>query len=324
MKLTPLGISILAATVVLACGDRTPVQDVYVGPGPNKSCSNGQLLCDGYCLDGQTDPNNCGGCGKTCSAGTCVGAGCVCPSGESNCSGTFSDGRCFTVLVPDAIADEVTIDSVNAYWLTPDSIVSIGLCGGTPITLSSSLAIVYPEEGYILADEAYVYWSGRTSSGNIMARTRSDGGGSTSVIVRSDVAYEVSFKIDETSIYWVSDDGGSLIRTPKSGGESFTLHREQGVIGPIAIDDHSIYWSTQLSGTETLSSMPKTGGPVTILVGPPGGFAYLIAVGATSVYFAVNTSAGYYGADLLKVPLEGGARFDARQERAGRRACCRL
>jgi hypothetical protein len=53
-------------------------------------CSSGQLTCgSGSCVNAQTDPQNCGSCGKTCGNGsTCEGGSCVCASGYVSCSGS--------------------------------------------------------------------------------------------------------------------------------------------------------------------------------------------------------------------------------------------
>jgi endo-1,4-beta-D-glucanase Y len=52
------------------------------------SCTSSQLTCGGSCVNAQTDPQNCGSCGKMCGNGsTCQGGACVCASGYVSCSG---------------------------------------------------------------------------------------------------------------------------------------------------------------------------------------------------------------------------------------------
>jgi hypothetical protein len=48
------------------------------GSGPPCTTFGNGALCDGYCVDRDTDPNNCGTCGFVCTAGTpdCVGGIC--------------------------------------------------------------------------------------------------------------------------------------------------------------------------------------------------------------------------------------------------------
>lgn len=51
--------------------------DTDTGPDP---CDEGQLLCDGVCVDTSSDPFNCGGCGAECSDGlVCVASICAHP-----------------------------------------------------------------------------------------------------------------------------------------------------------------------------------------------------------------------------------------------------
>src|SRR5437667_11368751 len=51
-------------------------------------CPEGQVSCDGQCVNLGTDRFNCGGCGKVCAkAATCVNAQCVeCMQGLTNCN----------------------------------------------------------------------------------------------------------------------------------------------------------------------------------------------------------------------------------------------
>jgi hypothetical protein len=39
-------------------------------------CANGQLLCDGRCVDPRVDPANCGGCRISCGARPCANGAC--------------------------------------------------------------------------------------------------------------------------------------------------------------------------------------------------------------------------------------------------------
>lgn len=51
-------------------------------------CKTGRIVCDGECVDPQTDPNNCGRCGNQCAPGlVCSAADCVAPGGGSGGGG---------------------------------------------------------------------------------------------------------------------------------------------------------------------------------------------------------------------------------------------
>ena len=78
----------LAAFVALgwtvACGTVYQIGGEDGGGGTattgGPACADGRLPCDGVCVDPQTDPLHCGGCGRACAAGTaCVDGGCTDP-----------------------------------------------------------------------------------------------------------------------------------------------------------------------------------------------------------------------------------------------------
>jgi hypothetical protein len=67
----------------------TDVSDVLDG-----TCAQGGLLCDAACTDVLGDPQNCGTCGRTCTASPGFIPGCadgrciqICPAGQQNCGG---------------------------------------------------------------------------------------------------------------------------------------------------------------------------------------------------------------------------------------------
>ena len=61
-------------------------------------CPGGQIQCPAGCVDPNTDPNNCGGCGVRCNRNEfdrCANGQCqiVCPPGTAFCGGTCVDTR---------------------------------------------------------------------------------------------------------------------------------------------------------------------------------------------------------------------------------------
>ncbi|MFN7135038.1 MAG: hypothetical protein ACK4N5_23380, partial [Myxococcales bacterium] len=96
-------LALLAALALTACTGTTVAVDGRTDAGePDAGCS-GQL-CGTACVDLQTDPGNCGGCGvdcaalpgvdakaAKCAAGACVTAG-ACQAGRGDCNGDPADG----------------------------------------------------------------------------------------------------------------------------------------------------------------------------------------------------------------------------------------
>ncbi len=67
-----------------ATADSTPEAQTF--------CSDPQALCNGACVDLQTDQANCGRCGYDCSPRICINALCyTCPSGQTACNGQCTD-----------------------------------------------------------------------------------------------------------------------------------------------------------------------------------------------------------------------------------------
>ncbi len=57
--------------------------------GTGGTCGDGEIACDGACVDPERDPLHCGGCGEVCPAGeSCAGGTCT-----KACGGSCEDGR---------------------------------------------------------------------------------------------------------------------------------------------------------------------------------------------------------------------------------------
>jgi len=81
-------------------------QPATIGCGDGELCEGGSCtcpsgrMCDMRCVDTETDPNHCGGCGVTCADGQrCAAAGCCTPTTETcngnddDCDGLIDEGR---------------------------------------------------------------------------------------------------------------------------------------------------------------------------------------------------------------------------------------
>ncbi|MEZ4409604.1 MAG: MXAN_6577-like cysteine-rich protein [Polyangiales bacterium] len=68
--------------------DTGPVDTGPADTGP--MCTASETVCDGRCVDTQTDASHCGACGTPCAAGSACRAGAcelVCPAGQTVCAG---------------------------------------------------------------------------------------------------------------------------------------------------------------------------------------------------------------------------------------------
>jgi hypothetical protein len=60
--------------------------------GAGITCPTGQSFCNGQCIFANSDPQNCGGCGRACpGALACINGSCGCPTGLSNCADVCVD-----------------------------------------------------------------------------------------------------------------------------------------------------------------------------------------------------------------------------------------
>src|SRR5581483_5686220 len=77
--LPSLATAFLSAVLLLAgCAKGTSTM--------NSTCGSDQDLCNGACVNVQTDNQNCGSCGNSCGTGTtCSGGSCVCSTGLVSC-----------------------------------------------------------------------------------------------------------------------------------------------------------------------------------------------------------------------------------------------
>jgi len=117
--------AVLAVSLAAAC----------VGPPPTP-CTE----CEGKCVDVQTDPKNCGACGKQCGPGSqCQEGACTsCPAGTTVCNGRCVNqtndptncGACGTQCAADQFC--------RASMCVPECPAPLSVCSGACIDLQTS------------------------------------------------------------------------------------------------------------------------------------------------------------------------------------------
>lgn len=137
-----------AAATGTDCGasaviDAAPPADAMVDAMPDALvCTAPQILCRNACLDGASDPDNCGACGKVCASGVCT---------SGTCTGTLSGH--IVAIGHDYRASHAAMARVigNAVALGSHTDVAVGrlhgtadpaAVSGTSTALSSSLAAI--------------------------------------------------------------------------------------------------------------------------------------------------------------------------------------
>ena len=145
----------------IACGTCTAPQTCGGGGAANVcgTCPAGSMLCNGTCVDTQTDDDNCGGCNNPCSTGTtCAGKASAAPAswwtasaarpGTMNvCNGTCCsascapDGSCCAAVCNGACCSSPCLPDGSC--CSPPSL-SVDACGLVPL----------PETGFCFPEPA--------------------------------------------------------------------------------------------------------------------------------------------------------------------------
>jgi hypothetical protein len=308
-----------------ACGARTELTTSRQGDAT--SCARGLSLCGGYCVDEQTDANNCGACAGSCGPGTCNNGTCACPSTANDCPGEFANGRCLVTLAFGASVatdlhqiNAVAVAGATAYWLSAvssEGVRSISVCGGSPTVVSSVSEFAMPFT--IAVDSTSVYWTNSLLSSLMKAPI--SGGTGTTLSSRGDGLGDFALAIDMHSAYW-SDFSGTILTVPLSGGRTVPLISPGSdvvegypVIGSIVVDSTSIYWNwttahpTPPSPVGLLLKAPLTGGTPMTLATSPYSILGPLALDAKNIYWAETIGNAYQAGDgwVISVPLDGGS-----------------
>ena len=284
------------------------------------ACPNGE--CNGVCVDEQTDPNNCGGCGLTCnSAMEICSGGCLTllASGQDGADAVavddtnvyWTDHGNGTVMkepigggTPTTLASggagRLAVDAENVYWLGAGTVMKVPIGGGSPITLASGQSSVYG----IAVDSTNVYWTNFGTddawgdyipgSGNIMTVPIA-GGTPTTLVYGADGPAGIA--LNAAGVYWIEAVGGAVLTYSLSDSTLTNLSPAQGWC--IAVDSTSVYWTNMENSTDIDVMRLVLGGTEVTLAS--GRYPWGIAVDSTSVYWT-DTSLG----TVMKVPLDGG------------------
>jgi hypothetical protein len=287
---------------VHAQGDTSPGD----AGGDSGGCPSGKTLCGGSCIDDQTDPKNCGGCGLACSV-ACV------------------KGECLETLAMKGGPAYVALDSKNVYWtstgtctgdggaaVATGTVMAMPLAGGTPTTLASG----QPDPEAIAADGTSVYWANNVGSscaaaGGSVVKISPDGGTITTLASNQPSAKFVA--VDSKNIYWTTSDG--ILSAPLGGvgdgGTPTALASGQGPSAGIAVEGTNVYWA-QGGGKGNVLSVPVAGGKIaTITSAKTACSAGCISFTADSkyAYYAFMPPEDYANYEVISIPLSGGPAF---------------
>jgi hypothetical protein len=300
------------------------------GTRDSATCQSGRSLCDGVCVDEQTDDANCGGCGIVCT-GQCTGGRCIATLATGACAGPLAvdamsvywasgnptdAGECGSVMkVPLGGGDITTlysgpgtvtalaIDATSVYWTYGLSavdgtgrVMKVPLSGGTATTLASG----QPAPAGIVVNSTNVFWGNLATNltsppATVMSAPLSGvaDGGSAITLAMGQPAY--SLAIDSTSIYLTGADGSAVVKLPLAGGSPETLWVQgSGTIGPemLAINAANIYWTGRTDYPAPVSPTDRPGSVMKVPLG--GGSATTLAKEDWPFGVAVDDTSVYW------------------------------
>jgi hypothetical protein len=179
--------------------------------------------------------------------------------------------------------------------------------GGSPAGTPVVLATLPADPGQIALDDTNVYWASQGQGSAPVGKVPKSGGPSTTLdgISSSYVA------IDATRVYTTGDSQGLVVACAKTGcsDNPATIASVQGGLGPVAVDDTNIYWSSETGGGvgAVIVKAPLAGGaPTTLVSGPFVSGPLPLALSSRILFYAGVAGTGAGPGGLMSVSTDGG------------------
>jgi hypothetical protein len=293
-------------------------------------CGQGELLCEGTCVDVLNDSSNCGTCKKvcseTCNLGRCVttlpmlqttgiggdpeGAAWLVVSGDTiyftSSTGDFvcsanRDGSMVTVLASRQInARALTFDATNIYWANAGNIAGGGKIMKLPKAGGEAVQLAADDEfsPLVLAiDGNFVYWGGPDAP---IKKVPIAGGTPTTVSTDPGAQSPSNLLTDGMELFWSNTlDGGSIFKLALSSTSAISLG--SNIAGAddydrLAKSGANLYFLHRPAGQDPqLAKISTAGSEITPVAAITGSS---LVVDDTAAYVATNSG-------IVRVSLDG-------------------
>jgi hypothetical protein len=245
---------------------------------PLETCTGGRCecahtLCSGSCVKLDSDPKNCGSCGRDCLGGGCV------------------DGECEAIpVVLDDSAVAIAVDATSVYWQSPanNDIRKANLDGSNEVSLA---AAPYPSGPKSIAvSGSTIYWG--SNYGIWMAPIDGSAAGTR---VWKDVADALA--VDATHLYFTDEDVGVYRADLDGSNPTLIAAGKQG--REFVLADGVIYWAQYaFAGPGQILRVGTDGTGQQILAQSAAVSTNEYMAGTIALYGASLYFGGYYGGTL--------------------------
>jgi len=307
-----------------------------------EGCPGSQTTCGAACVDTNSDPQNCGACGRDCGLVSCVMGSCeILPLAYS--SGDFftglalheddvyfvtaspptggalrrvskSGGSVEQLAASGGAASGVAISGSMAYWTDSDSgglgkVLRVGLAGGAPEVLASG-----PPDGPtdMTVMGKHVLWTdyGAGTQGQGAIRSFDTEEGSNSQVL-ADLTTPLGLSVFDGWLFFADFSYGNVFSRPPGVLKPLQIFQaaEHGV-GKTAFDGARVYFTqTEAADPSTITSVGPTGADPLVLASVSGqpGVGYAIVVDGYHVYWTKQDRFGQTPPEVWRTPKTGGS-----------------
>ncbi|WP_438027647.1 hypothetical protein [Sorangium sp. So ce233] len=166
----------------------------------------------------------------------------------------------------------LSADATKLYWATLNSIRTVPLSGGSPVTLVTFSANTFL--WFMVMDDTSLY---AASSGRKVWKAPKTGGAATEL--SSGLGGSPSGMVNDASHLYVALSGAGIVKLPKTGGAATTV--ASGDASYLAADAERLYWFNGSSVVATCKNSGESQVVATGMAAPRG-----IAVDNTQLYWA--------------------------------------